>query len=272
MPYISSVLGAILLIILSVRIARIWRSERHEAFVYIAFLLLYAVMTYQRIRWQDAPQDVIWTVRIFLGAGILFFFPGLMAEIFSRRWRRHKNIEALKKQKGPFAELIKGCRALSQARMGALILIERKSRLHEWFEKGSPVDALLTSDLLQSIFTPPGDLHDGAVLVQDDRIVAAGIIVPLTKSSIFPKSLGTRHRAAVGLSEVCDALCVIVSEETGALSIADRGFLYYSIPANSFASWLYRGMKFKLPRDQDQFLIVSEKDHSEASAPGGAGW
>ncbi len=114
---------------------------------------------------------------------------------------------------------------LSSSRTGALIVIERKTGLNDVVETGVRLDARLTRELLENIFVPNTPLHDGAVIVRESRIVAAGCFLPLTENPNLSKQLGTRHRAALGISEASDALAIIVSEETGIVSIASDGKL-----------------------------------------------
>jgi len=114
---------------------------------------------------------------------------------------------------------------LSSQRIGAIIAIERQIGLRNYIEGGIPLDAVLTYDLLVSIFLPESPLHDGAVIVQNDRVAAAACFLPLTVNPKLDRDLGTRHRAAIGLTEESDALAVIVSEERGEISLARRGQL-----------------------------------------------
>ena len=109
--------------------------------------------------------------------------------------------------------------------MGALIVLERNTGLSEYVESGTKVDAVISAELLNSIFNHKSALHDGAVIVQGDRILSAGSLLPLSESKAIDKRLGTRHRAGVGISEITDAISIIVSEMTGNISIAENGIL-----------------------------------------------
>jgi diadenylate cyclase len=122
-------------------------------------------------------------------------------------------------------ELVVAATQLSGLQIGAIIVIERQIGLRNYIETGLPLDALLTYDLLVSIFQPKSPLHDGAVMVQNDRIAAAACFLPLTINPLLARSLGTRHRAAIGLTEENDAVAIIVSEETGRISVALDGQL-----------------------------------------------
>ncbi|HEX6926099.1 MAG TPA: diadenylate cyclase CdaA [Longimicrobiaceae bacterium] len=122
-------------------------------------------------------------------------------------------------------EIAAAVEELSRAKVGAIIAIEREISLDEFAETGSPLRARVSAPLLTTIFTPYTPLHDGAVIIRGDTIVAAGAILPLTQFPVSDRSIGTRHRAALGLSEETDALVIVVSEETSSVSVAVRGRL-----------------------------------------------
>src|SRR5215212_5933570 len=120
-------------------------------------------------------------------------------------------------------ELAVATSMLSSQRIGAIIAIERQVGLRNYIEGGIPLDAVLTYDLLQSIFLPQSPLHDGAVIIQEDRVAAAACFLPLTVNPKLSKQLGSRHRAAIGLTEENDSIAVVVSEETGNISLVVDG-------------------------------------------------
>jgi diadenylate cyclase len=122
-------------------------------------------------------------------------------------------------------EIALAAEELSRNQVGAIIAIEREMGLGEYVDTGTPLQARVSSPLLNTIFSPYSPLHDGAAIVRGDTIVAAGAILPLTQFPVADKSLGTRHRAALGLSEESDAVVVVVSEETSQISVAYRGQL-----------------------------------------------
>ncbi len=125
--------------------------------------------------------------------------------------------------------LLRSVARLSKDRIGALIAIEREGSLSTLAETGITIDAELNSYLIESIFYPGSALHDGAIIVRDDRIVAASCLLPLSQSSEMDKRLGTRHRAGLGLAEETDALSIVVSEETGRISVALGGELNHDL-------------------------------------------
>jgi uncharacterized protein (TIGR00159 family) len=116
-------------------------------------------------------------------------------------------------------EVVRACQSLAQRRVGALIVLERETSLEEHLELGTRLDAALSREMLVSIFLPYSPLHDGAVVIRENRIAAAGCILPLALRANMPSVLGTRHRAAVGIAEETDAVAVVVSEETGKISL-----------------------------------------------------
>jgi diadenylate cyclase len=116
-------------------------------------------------------------------------------------------------------EVVRACQALVQRRVGALLVLQREMELEEHMELGTRIDAELTRDLLLALFLPYSPLHDGAVIIREGRISAAGCILPLALGANVPHELGTRHRAALGISEESDALAIVVSEETGRISL-----------------------------------------------------
>jgi uncharacterized protein (TIGR00159 family) len=128
-------------------------------------------------------------------------------------------------------EIVRSAGTLSQRRHGALIVLERESNLGDLIEAGVPVDAQISKDLLTSIFQPSSPMHDGAVVIQEGRISSAGCILPLTLRTDLPEGLGTRHRAAVGITEETDALVVVVSEETANISVVLGGEMLRGLDA-----------------------------------------
>lgn len=123
----------------------------------------------------------------------------------------------------------KACGDLSDKQTGALIVFEKETMLGEIAKTGTSLDATVTSELICNIFFPKAPMHDGAVIIKEGRIVSAGCILPLTVKNDVSSELGTRHRAAIGMSESSDALVVVVSEETGQISVAERGILKRNI-------------------------------------------
>ena len=134
---------------------------------------------------------------------------------------------------------------MSVTKTGALIVMERATRLGEYISTGTMLDANVSSGLLENIFVPNTPLHDGAVIIRNNKIVTAGCLLPLTANKNLSRDLGTRHRAAIGLSEVTDAVIIVVSEETGKISIALNGSLTRNLSRESLAKALKKIMSQK---------------------------
>lgn len=139
-------------------------------------------------------------------------------------------------------ELLGSIAYLARNKIGALVAIERQVGLKGLIEAGTPLDAEVTKELLNTLFWPGSALHDLGVVVRGDRIMAAGVQFPLAEGEELPKELGSRHRAALGLSQETDALIVIVSEETGTISLAERGHLQRGLSIEGLRSLLDRGL------------------------------
>jgi diadenylate cyclase len=139
---------------------------------------------------------------------------------------------------------------MAKRRIGALISIEKETGLNEYVETGIKMDAQISSELLINIFIPNTPLHDGAVIIQKNQVAAAACYLPLSESAFISKELGTRHRAALGLSEVTDAITVVVSEETGAISMTANGNLHRNLTIQEFEE-LLRKMWFGPEQDSN---------------------
>ncbi len=148
-------------------------------------------------------------------------------------------------------EVIKAVTSFSEKKIGALIVIERATGLGEFIESGTPIDARVNKDLLWAIFEPSSPLHDGAVIIRDGRIAVAGAILPLSTNVQISRRLGTRHRAAIGISEVSDAIAIVVSEETGSISLAVGGKITRDIKPNVLRQLLYNLLGFE--RDENRW-------------------
>ncbi len=137
-------------------------------------------------------------------------------------------------------ELVKACVALANRKIGALIVVERETGIKDILEAGTVLDARISCDLIRSLFMPTSPLHDGALVIQQGRISLAGCFLPLTQGSNLSTELGTRHRAAIGLTELADAIAIVVSEETGKISVAVNGGMTRNLDATSLKKVLGR--------------------------------
>lgn len=158
---------------------------------------------------------------------LVIFQPELrrgLASIGQNRWSRLFLMES-----EIIPEIIESCMGLSKRKMGGIIAIERETRLGNYIESGVEIDAKVNRELLLTVFMPNTPLHDGGIIISGDRVAAAGCLFPLTQNPRVSSTLGTRHRAALGLSEETDAIAIVISEETGGVSIAIGGRLTHDL-------------------------------------------
>ena len=175
---------------------------------------------------------------------------------------RHKTLTVDEREHLVY-EMINAIDYLRKERIGALIVIERDVSLGNYIDKAKKLYADLSSDLLISIFYEGNPLHDGGVIIQGDRITCAGAVFPTSSSPKINRRLGTRHRAAVGLSEETDAICIVVSEETGRVSIALKGELLYNLTLDDVRMMLIDELKPKQDLGYDEDEDLNEDDAYE---------
>ena len=152
-------------------------------------------------------------------------------------------------EEGAITQTVMACTDMSASRTGALIIFERDNRLDDQIRTGTIIDAETTAELLKNIFYPKAPLHDGAVIIRNGRIQAGGCMLPLSKNPNLSKELGMRHRAGIGMSEASDAVVVIVSEETGAISVATNGMLKRHLSKETFEKILHSEL---ITEDEEQ--------------------
>lgn len=176
---------------------------------------------------------------------------------------RHKVLSLDEREKLVY-EVMAAVDYLRKSRIGALIVLERDISLNEYIERSKPLYADISSELLISIFFPRNPLHDGGAIIQGNKITSAGAVFPISINSKISKKLGTRHRAAIGISEESDAIAVVVSEETGKISIAVGGNLNYNLSLDDARMILVEELK---PKKEvlldDEFEDESEEDDNE---------
>lgn len=170
---------------------------------------------------------------------------------------RHKVLTVDERERMVY-EMVNAIDYLRKERIGALIVIERDQSLANYIDKAKKLYADLSSDLLVAIFYEGNPLHDGGVIIQGDRISCAGAVFPTSNSTKLNRRLGTRHRAALGLAEETDAICIVVSEETGRVSIAVKGDLLYNLTLDDVRMMLIDELKPK--QDYEDEAIIEEED------------
>lgn len=179
---------------------------------------------------------------------------GAWGRIFGFTNRQNTGVEALAEQISLAAD------SLSKNKVGALICVERITKLGDIAAGGTPLSATVTAELLVNIFVPNTPLHDGAVIIGDNRILAAGCVLPLTAKSDLSKELGTRHRAAIGLSENSDAVVIVVSEETGKISIALNGDLTRNLTKDTLRRAIIKSLDTDKPVVKGRKLLFWKGD------------
>ncbi len=172
-------------------------------------------------------STINWVLTKLFAVGVLAFLILFQPELRRGLARIGQNtiFNPFLKKGGTVDEVVEACQRMSKIKRGALIAIEREAGLKSYIESGIPLDAKISAELLTTIFTTNTPTHDGAVIIEGDRIASAGSLFPLSQNPTLARSLGTRHRAAIGLTEETDAVVVVVSEETGAISVSVYGKL-----------------------------------------------
>ncbi|MGG0718926.1 diadenylate cyclase CdaA [Robertmurraya massiliosenegalensis] len=205
-------------------------------FVVLIVTLISDKFHLQTLNWM-MEQVLIWGVVAF----VIIFQPELRRALeqlgrggfFSRTGHQEED-----EQEKMVEAIVKATDYMAKRRIGALISVERETGLADYIETGIPLNANISSELLINIFIPNTPLHDGAVILQNNAVAAAACYLPLSESPFISKELGTRHRAALGISEVTDSLTVIVSEETGAISLTKNGELHRDLKLDKFRELL----------------------------------
>lgn len=222
-----------------VKNTRAWNLVKGLTIVLI-FVLIAAVFQMTTILWIAEK-----TLNVGLIALVIIFQPELRRALedlgrknFFASFLNMKPEDTVRFSDKTVTELVKACYEMGKVKTGALIVIECDVLLTEYERTGIAVDGLLTSQLLINIFEKNTPLHDGAVIVRGDRVVSATCYLPLSDNMEISKDLGTRHRAAAGISEVSDSLTIVVSEETGRVSLAMHGLLYQNVDAEFLRSKL----------------------------------
>jgi diadenylate cyclase len=204
----------------------------------------YELVTVHRLLTQFWQNWVILT--------IVLFQPEIRRAL-AQMGRQWSTLRRRSKHNPMIEELANAAEAMAKSRIGALIIIEREDGLANIREMGMKLDAEVSSELLRTIFYPHSPLHDGAVVIHDKRIAAAACFLPLTKNPLMARSLGTRHRAAIGITEESDAVAIIVSEERGSISLAINASLTKMQNSEQLKSNLGRLLeksRFKLEKDE----------------------
>jgi len=246
---IRDVIDIALVAYITYRFLLLMRGTRgaQMTFGIVVLLVFYGVTRYFRL---TAVQWLLSNLLTYIVFGIIVLYQNEIRRgltnigttpLLGRHRRRAENTEG-------FEEIILAATTLASKKIGALVVVERDIGLRNYAESGIALDAVLTYDLLVTIFSPNTPLHDGAVIVQRNRIIAAGCFLPLTLDPHLSKELGTRHRAAIGITEETDAVAVIVSEETGIISAAAGGKITRNLDGAGLRTILQSAMEGRSSR------------------------
>ena len=229
-------------------------------------LILLGLLYWISIEQDFATLEFVLRYAVFyIGFAIIVLFQSEIRQAliyFANRLR----FPILKKQRGQFGgsvydEIVLAVTTLASEKTGALIVIERKVGLRNFIDAGVQLDARISYDLLVSIFNPATPLHDGAVIVQNERIAAASVFLPLTKNPSISRELGTRHRAAIGITEGSDAISLVVSEETGLVTYVEAGEIRRNLETTQLRKMLLDAMEVPLVQTKrEQTKTMKEAD------------
>jgi len=217
--------------------AMIKGTRAAQMFVGLVFIVIASIVAQwfrlNTLNWIIASLKTVWVILF-----VILFQPELRALLTHVGQNRLLRALIRVGGGGVLKEILGAVEDMSKERRGALIVVERDMGLRDYIETGTKLDAAVTKELLETIFTPHSPLHDGAVVIRGDQIAAAGCILPLSETPGLSPILGTRHRAALGLAEETDACVFVVSEETGAISIAHKGELKWNLDEGQLRSEL----------------------------------
>jgi diadenylate cyclase len=253
--WILDVLDIVLVAAVFYRLLILVKGTR-SAQMYVGLLIIALVVLLARwfdliaIKWiADAVRPVA------LIAFVILFQPELRHALAQLGRTRYFRSFLRGDSYGVLGEIVRGAEALALRRQGALIVLERNVGLRNFVDTGTRIDAKVSASLLETFFSPGSPLHDGAVIVREDSVLAAGCILPLSANPRLSGVLGTRHRAALGLAEETDAAVIVVSEQTGAISVAHRGALRERLDEGALRAELVRIFRIR-PQDEAEEIAA----------------
>jgi len=264
-------------------------SFRNVLDIALVFIIVYVVLKLLRgtravptvvglillgmLYWLSLEQDlatlefVLRYAVVYVGFAIIVLFQSEIRQAlmyFANRLR----FPILLRQRGQFGgsvydEIVLAVTTLATEKIGALVVIERKIGLRNFIDAGVQLDARISYDLLVSIFNPATPLHDGAVIIQNERIAAASVFLPLTKNPSVSRDLGTRHRAAIGITEGSDAISLVVSEETGLITYVEAGELRRNLDTTQLREMLLDAMEIPLVQPKRESTKTMKEEEAE---------
>jgi diadenylate cyclase len=246
LPYWKTIVEVIILWVMIYHILLFFEGTRAVQVLRGIVILVVAFFVFQRLNFQVLDWLLTKLFGISVIAFLIIFHPEIRQGL-AHLGQRHPFSTALREEDLLLAlqEVARACESLIKDKIGALIAIEKKDSLAAYIGSGVAIDGRVSSDLIQAIFTPNNPLHDGGLILQQGRIVAAGCLFPLTQNQELSRIFGTRHRAALGLSEETDAIIIVVSEERQDISLVYRGRLYKDLSREDLLSRVKEIIKTK---------------------------
>lgn len=249
MSTVRTILDISLVFIIVYVLLRLLRGTRAVPTV-VGMVLLGLLYWFARAQQLATLVFVLQYAVAFIGIAIIVLFQSEIRQAliyFGNRLR----FPALRRPRGQFGgsvydEIVLAVTTLSTEKTGALIVIEKNIGLRNFVDAGVQLDAAISYDLLVTIFNPSTPLHDGAVIIQNERVAAASVFLPLTKNPEISRELGTRHRAAIGITEGTDALSLVVSEETGGITFIENGEVRRNVDAMQLRSMMLKSLEMPL--------------------------
>lgn len=238
--YLLDVLDVLIVAFLFYRLYLVIRGTRAtEMFLGLAVLFVISLIA-QTLGLLLLNRIIVSLQTVWLIAFIILFQPELRGALSYLGKTRYFRFFVKPQETTVVEELVRSVQRIHRAGLGAILVIERNTGLKNHIETGKRINALISAELLETIFTPPTPLHDGAAILNGQRIVAAGCILPLSRNEHLAYTLGTRHRAALGVSEESDAFVVVVSEESRQISVAEEGRLRRRLSLDDLRTELQR--------------------------------
>ncbi len=249
-----------------------WNTLRNLMDIALVFVIVYVVLRLLRgtravptmvglvmlalLYWLAVAQElatlefVLRSAVLYIGFAIIVLFQSEIRQALMY-FANRLQLPILRKQRGQFGgsiydEIVLAVTTLASEKIGALIVIERNIGLRNFIDAGVQLDAAISYDLLVTIFNPATPLHDGAIIIQNERVAAASVFLPLTKNPSISRELGTRHRAAIGITEGSDAIAIVVSEETGLITWVEAGEVRRSMDTTQLRKRLLKTMNIPL--------------------------
>ncbi len=265
--WLIDLLDILLVAVLFYRLLILVKGTR-SAQMYVGLLVIVLVGLIARefdliaVRWIVDSLKTVWLI-----AFVILFQPELRHALAQFGRTRYFRSFVRPDTYPVLGEVVRAVEALAQLRHGALIVIERNVGLRNFAETGTRLDAKVSAELLVTLFSPGSPLHDGALVLREDAVVAASCILPLSSNPRVSATLGTRHRAALGLSEETDAAVIVVSEQSGAISIAYRGTLKQRLNEGELRSELVRIFRIR-PEEEARAAAEPPGGESEQQAAG----